>query len=84
MRDSPVVAYEIHIRTADGGVLYNNALSYGVIDQILMVEVGADGDESDKVYFSPSYWQQYAVDPRSDDPLDLGLDEFDDDEDEDE
>jgi hypothetical protein len=71
------VAYDIHIRTADGGVQYPNALSYGVNDQALWVQVqaGEDADESDTIYFSPSYWQQYSVDPHSDDPLDLGLDE---------
>lgn len=71
------MAYDIHIRTADGGVQYPSALSYGVKDQALwvQVQVGEDGDESDTIYFSPSYWQQYSVDPHSDDPLDLGLDE---------
>jgi hypothetical protein len=73
---APVVAYDVHIRTADGGVQYPNALNYGLKDQALwvQVQVGEDRDESDTIYFSPSYWQQYSVDPHSDDPLDLGLD----------
>jgi len=71
---APVVAYDIHIRTVDGGVQYPNALSYGIQDQMLWVQVGVDPDESDKSYFSPGYWQQYVVDPHSDDPL--GLDEL--------
>jgi hypothetical protein len=83
MEDSSVVV-NIHIKTADGGVQYPNALSYGCKDHLLWVQVGAGG-ETDRIYFSPNYWQQYVVDPHSDDPLDLGLDEFDeDDEDEDE
>jgi hypothetical protein len=77
MRDSPVVV-NIHIKTADGGVQYPDALNYGRKDLLLWVEVGAEGGESDKIYFSPNYWEQYVVDPHSDDPLDLGLDEFDD------
>jgi hypothetical protein len=74
-----VVAYDIHVRTADGGFRYLDALGYGVKDQVLWVEVqvGGDGDESDTIYFSPGYWQQYSVDPCSDDPLDLDLDEVD-------
>jgi hypothetical protein len=44
-----------------------------------MVEVGDDADHADKIYFSPGYWQQYVVDPYSDDPLDLELDVFEDD-----
>jgi hypothetical protein len=75
---APVVAYDVHIRTADGGVQYPNALSYGVKDQAfwVQVQVGEDGDALDTIYFSPSYWQQYSVDPHSDDPLDLGLGEL--------
>jgi hypothetical protein len=73
-----MVAYDVHIRTADGGVQYPNALSYGLKDQALwvQVQVGEGGDESDTIYFSPNYWQQYSVDPHSDDPLDLALDEY--------
>jgi hypothetical protein len=83
MRDSPVVV-NIHIKTVDGGVQYPNALSTNVKDGILRVQVGAGGDESDTIYFSPNYWQQYVVDPHSEDPLDLGLDEFDEDDEDDE
>ena len=61
MRDSPVVV-NIHIKTVDGGVQYPNALSTNVKDGILRVQVGAGGDESDTIYFSPNYWQQYVVD----------------------
>jgi hypothetical protein len=67
------VPYDIHIRTADGGVQYPNALSYGVDDGILRVEVGEDLDHSDQIYFAPGYWHQYVIDPHDDDPLDLGL-----------
>jgi hypothetical protein len=77
------VTHDIHIRTADGGVQYPNAFSYGVKDGILMVQVGADVDHSDNIYFAPGYWWQYVVDPHSDDPLDLDLD-FDEDDDVDE
>lgn len=65
--------YDIHIRTADGGVQYPDALGYGVDDGILRVQVGEDLDHSDQIYFAPGYWQQYVVDPHEDDPLDLGL-----------
>jgi hypothetical protein len=59
---------------------YPNALSCGLKDGLLRVQAGAGGGESDTIYFSPNYWQQYVVDPHSDDPLDLGLDEDDEDE----
>jgi hypothetical protein len=72
------VPYDIHIRTADGGVQYPSAFSYGVEDGILRVQVGDDLDHSDEIYFAPGYWQQYVVDPHDEDPLDL---EFLDDED---
>ena len=72
------MTYDVHIRTVDGFVQYPNALSYGVHDGILMVQVGEDVDHSDKIHFSPGYWCQYAVDPHSDDPLDLDLDDLDD------
>jgi hypothetical protein len=67
------VPYDIHVRTADGGVQYPNAFSYGVEDGILRVQVGEDLDHSDQIYFAPGYWQQYVVDPHDEDPLDLGL-----------
>jgi hypothetical protein len=80
----PLVAHEIHIKTAEGGVVYPSAFSYGREDGDLWVEVGDDSDHTDRIYFAPGYWQQYVVDPHSEDPLDLDLlfDEFDDDEDE--
>jgi hypothetical protein len=62
---------KIHIRVADGGVHRLNALKYEVKDQILMVQVKVDADHSDFVYFSPSYWQQYVVNPHSRDPLEV-------------
>ncbi len=55
--------YDIHIRTADGGVQYPNAFSYSVDDGILRVQVGDDLDHSDQIYFAPGYWQQYVIDP---------------------
>jgi hypothetical protein len=67
------VPYDIHIRTADGGVEYPNAFSYGVEEGILRVEVGEDPEHSDQIYFAPGYWQQYVVDPHDEDPLDLEL-----------
>jgi hypothetical protein len=72
------VTHDVHIRTTDGGIQYLDALSYGVVDGVLMVQVGEDEERSDKVYFSPNYWLQYSVDPYSDDPLDFGFDELDD------
>lgn len=73
------MTHDIHIRTTDGGVHYPDALSYGVIDGALMVQVGEDKDHSDRIYFSPHYWLQYSVDPYSEDPLDFELDELDED-----
>jgi len=67
------VPYDIHIRTADGGVQYPNAFSYSVDDGILRVQVGDDLDRSDQIFFAPGYWQQYVIDPHDEDPLDLGL-----------
>lgn len=79
------VTHNIHIRTVDSSIRYPHALSYGEKDQILWVQIGEDADHSDTIYFSPSYWQQYSVDPHSEDPLDLDFDEDDeDDEDDDE
>ncbi|GCA99050.1 hypothetical protein NCCNTM_26850 [Mycolicibacterium sp. NCC-Tsukiji] len=78
------VTHNIHIRTVDSSIQYPNALSYGEKDQILWVQIGDHADSSDTIYFSPSYWQQYTVDPHSEDPLDLEFDEDDEDEDDDE
>jgi hypothetical protein len=72
------VTHDVHIRTTDGGIQYLDALSYGVVEGVLMVQVGEDEERSDKVYFSPNYWLQYSVDPYSDDPLDFGFDDLDD------
>jgi hypothetical protein len=69
----PLVTHDIHIRTVDRFVHYPNALGYTIQDGILKVQVGEDGDNSDNIYFAPSYWQQFAIDPHSDDPL--GLDD---------
>ena len=77
------VTHNIHVRTSDSSIQYPNALSYGIADQVFWVQIGEDADHSDTIYFSPSYWQQYSVDPHSDDPLDMDLDD-DDDEDDDE
>lgn len=77
------MTHNIHIRTVDSSIRYPQALSYGEKDQILWVQIGDDADHSDTIYFSPSYWQQYSVDPHSEDPLDLDFDEDEDDEDED-
>ncbi|MEZ0365035.1 hypothetical protein ACAG26_15235 [Mycobacterium sp. pUA109] len=77
------MAYDIHIKTVDGGVAYPNAFAYGIKDgMILWVEAGDDAEHADTIHFAPGYWQQYVVDPHGDDPLDLGLDAADDDEDE--
>jgi len=69
----PLVAYEIHIKTADGGVVYPSAYNYGRKDGDLWVQVGDDADRADTIYFAPGYWQQYVVNPHSEDPLDLDL-----------
>ncbi|MEE6176252.1 hypothetical protein [Mycobacterium sp. 050134] len=76
------MTYDVHIRTVDGFVEYPNAFSYGVADGVLMVEAGEDADHSDKIFFSPNYWCQYVVDPNGDDPLNLDLDEFEDEDEE--
>jgi hypothetical protein len=73
------VAHEIHIKTADGGVVYPTAFSYGRKEGDLWVQVGDDLEHADTVYFASGYWQQYVVDPHGADPLDLDLD-FDDEE----
>jgi hypothetical protein len=65
------VAHEIHIRTVDGGVVYTGAFSYGREGGDLWIQVGDDLDHSDTIYFANGYWQQYVVDPKSEDPLDL-------------
>jgi hypothetical protein len=67
----PLVAHEIHIKTVDGGVVYTDAFSYGRNDGDLWVQVGDDLEHSDTVYFASGYWQQYVVDPKGEDPLDL-------------
>ncbi|WIM86746.1 hypothetical protein PT015_17920 [Candidatus Mycobacterium wuenschmannii] len=74
------MAHEIHVKTVDGGVVYDNALSYGREQGELWVQVGDDPDHADTIYFASGYWQQYVVDPHSEDPLDL--DEIYEDEDE--
>jgi hypothetical protein len=76
------VAYDIHIRTSDGGIQYPDAVSYTIdpASGILTVQVPVEDGESDDIHFSPSYWQQYVVDPRGEDPL--GFDDEDDEDDE--
>jgi hypothetical protein len=75
------VTYDVHVRTVDGFVQYPKAFGLDVEDGILMVQVGEDLDHSDSIYFSPNYWCQYVVDPHDDDPLNLDLDEYDDEDD---
>jgi hypothetical protein len=78
------VAHEIHIKTVDGGVVYTDAFSYGRQDGDLWVQVGDDLDHADTIYFASGYWQQYVVDPKGEDPLDLdSIFEEEDEEDED-
>jgi hypothetical protein len=67
----PLVAHEIHVKTVDGGVVYTDAFSYGRNDGDLWVQVGDDPDHSDTIHFASGYWQQYVVDPKGEDPLDL-------------
>jgi len=76
------VTYDVHVRTVDGFVQYPSAFSVSVKDGILTVQVGEDAEHSDNIHFSPNYWCQYVVDPYDDDPLNLELDEFDDEGDE--
>ncbi len=65
------MAHEIHIKTVDGGVVYTDAFGYGRNDGDLWVQVGEDPDHPDTIHFAGGYWQQYVVDPRTHDPLDL-------------
>ena len=65
------MAHEIHIKTIDGGVVYTEAFSYGREGGDLWIQVGDDPDHADTIYFASGYWQQYVVDPHTDDPLDL-------------
>jgi hypothetical protein len=67
------VAHEIHIKTVDGGVVYTSAFSYGRDNGDLWVQVGDDPEHPDTIYYASGYWQQYVVDPHSEDPLDLDL-----------
>jgi hypothetical protein len=76
------VAHEIHIKTVDGGIVYTDAFSYGRNDGDLWVQVGDDLEHSDTIYFACGYWQQYVVDPHSEDPLDLIVEDEDYEEDE--
>jgi hypothetical protein len=78
------VPHEIHIKTVDGGVVYTNAFSHGRNDGDLWVQVGDDLDHSDTIYFASGYWQQYVVDPHSEDPLDLIAEDEDEEEDDEE
>jgi hypothetical protein len=78
------VAHEIHIKTVDGGIVYTDAFSYGRNDGDLWVQVGDDLDHSDTIYFASGYWQQYVVDPHSEDPLDLIVEDEDEEEDDEE
>jgi hypothetical protein len=78
----PLVPHEVHIKTVDGGVVYTDAFGYGRNDGDLWVQAGDDLDHSDTIYFASGYWQQYVVDPKGEDPLDLDS-IFEDEEDED-
>ena len=71
------MTYDVHIRTTDGGIQYPEAFSVNVVDGMLRVQVGEDLDHTDEIFFSPSYWCQYVVDPHSDDPLALDFDDLD-------
>jgi hypothetical protein len=79
----PRVAHEIHIKTLDGGVVYLDALSFGRKEGDLWVQVGDDPEHADTIYFASGYWQQYVIDPHGEDPLDLDLDDEDDEYDDD-
>jgi hypothetical protein len=68
MRDSGCDLQHPHQNHGGGGV--HNAHSYSFKDGFLKVQVGdLDADETDEIYFSPHYWQQFVVDPHDDDPL---------------
>lgn len=60
------MSYDIHIKTSDGSVIYPSADSYSFKDHVLSVQVGGD-----TIRYSPHYWQVFAVDPQSEDPLNL-------------
>lgn len=68
--------HDIHIKTPDGVYRYN-AHSYGHKEGRLWVQVGdLDADAADTIYFSPSYWQAFVIDPQhDDDPFSQGDEE---------
>jgi hypothetical protein len=53
---------DIHIKVVDGALRYPNALTHGIEENRLWVQLS----ESDTITFSPSYWQAYIVDPQGD------------------
>lgn len=63
------MAYNIHIKTPDGVVIYPNADDYKILNNVLIILTSFDGDE---IRFSPHYWQTYVVNPKTQDPLGVG------------
>ena len=56
---------DIQIRVNDGTITLANILNHDIEDQILNVSTA----EGDVIFYSPSYWQAFVVDPKGDDPL---------------
>jgi hypothetical protein len=56
----------IQIRFTEGNaVTHYDITSHSVSDQILEVSTA----EGDSIFYSPTYWQAYVIDPHADDPL---------------
>ena len=61
---TPIV--NIQIRFTEGNaVTHYDITSHSVSDQILEVSTA----EGDSIFYSPTYWQAYVIDPHADDPL---------------
>jgi hypothetical protein len=61
---------DIHIRHAEGSDQFPNATHYHLDDNngTLRVITGQDN-----IGYSPNFWQSFAVDPKSNDPLNLEM-----------
>jgi hypothetical protein len=56
---------DIQIRVNDRIITHANILNHGIEDQILNVSTAG----GNVIFYSPSYWQAFAVDPKGPDPL---------------
>jgi hypothetical protein len=58
----------IQIRLTEGNaVTHYDITGQSVSDQILEVSTA----EGDTIFYSPTYWQAYVIDPQGEDPLDV-------------